>query len=228
MRHARTPTELTLTEEFFLVALDDATGRPMIGRDALGAGLAGAAIATLLLAGRAAVHDAMLVATDGDPVDDPICDPLLAGLRRERRQPVGAWIALMRDGLPAIVAEDLEALGVLRTVRVRQVVTRRTVARFPADDPVRAVGPRVRLGYALGRPVAVDDRTAVLAQIVRATGMDRWFVTMFGPVVRNRLAALAQRMDPQLGVVVTAISEPAPQARPTIRLWPQRDTSVAW
>ncbi|MFV2021371.1 GOLPH3/VPS74 family protein [Micromonospora sp. LOL_023] len=229
MRRARTPSELTLTEEFFLVALDDSTGRPMIGRDPLGAGLAGTAVATLILAGRAEIHDdGLLVPIDGQPLGDPVADPLLAELRQERRQPVTEWIALMRTGLPDVVAEDLESLGVLRTELVRQPVTRRTVTRFLAMDPVRAVGPRVRLGHALGRVVAVDGRTAVLAQIVRVTGAASWFVTMFGPTVRSQLTATAAHLDPQLAAVVAAIDAPTPRSKTAIRLWPQRDTSIAW
>ncbi|WFE19765.1 GPP34 family phosphoprotein [Solwaraspora sp. WMMD937] len=228
MRRARTPTELTLTEEFFLVALDDSTGRPMVGRDLLGAGLAGTAIATLILAGRAEVCDGLLVPVDGQPLGDPVADPLLAELRLEQRQPVPDWIALMRPGLPGVVAEDLETLGVLRTEQVRHPVTRRMTTRFPAMDPVRAVGPRVRLGHALGRVVPVDARTAALAQIVRATGTEGWFVTMYGATVRRQLTATASRLDPQLTAVVDAINHPVPRSRLAVRLWPQRDTSIAW
>ncbi|MFY1632696.1 GOLPH3/VPS74 family protein [Solwaraspora sp. WMMB335] len=228
MRRARTPSELTLTEEFFLVALDESTGRPMIDRDMLGAGLAGAVIATLILAGRAAVQDATLVPVDGQPLGDPVADPLLAELRRERRAPVTAWIDLMRPGLSAVIAEDLAALGVIRIQLVRQQLTRRVVARFPAADPVRAVGPRVRLGHALGRVVAVDARTATLAQITQATGVHRWFVTMYGPIVREQLAAAASALVPELAAVVAAITGPAPRSRIAVRFWPQRDTSIAW
>ncbi|WFE29064.1 GPP34 family phosphoprotein [Solwaraspora sp. WMMD791] len=229
MPRARTPSELTLTEEFFLVALDDSTGRPMIGPDPLGAGLAGAAIATLVLAGRAQVRDdGLLVPADGLPIGDPVADPLLAELRREPRQPVPDWITLMRPGLPGVVAEDLEALGVLRTEVVRQPLTRRSVARFPAMDPVRAVGPRVRLGHALGRVGPVGRRAATLAQIVRATGADAWFVTMYGPTVRSQLTTTAAGLDPQLTAVVAAINGQPTRSRMAVRLWPARDTSVAW
>lgn len=229
MRRARTPSELTLTEEFFLVALDDNAGRPMIGRDPLGAGLAGAAVATLILAGRAEVSDdGLLVPVDARPLGDPVADPLLAELRQEQRQPVTEWIGLMRTGLPDVVTEDLESLGVLRTEVVRQPVTRRASTRFLAMDPVRAVGPRVRLGHALGQVVAVDRRTAVLAQIVRVTGVSGWFVTMFGSTVRSQLKSTAASLGPQLATVVAAIDGPPPRSRTAIRLWPQRDTSIAW
>lgn len=199
-------SEFTLAEEFFLIAHDDHTGRGLLDADVLAVGLAGAVLAGLVLAGRVTVLDGKVALMDERPAGDPIGDPLIAALRQEGEQrTVRAWIDELRDGLTATVAEDLEARGVIRPVVARQPVHRRPRVRYPAVAPVRAVRPRVRLGHALGRAVRVDARTALLAAIVRATGLAGWFIDVYGPPVRGQLARISANLPPSLRTLITAV-----------------------
>jgi hypothetical protein len=208
MLSADTGSEFTLAEEFFLIAHDDSTGRGLLNAELLTIGLAGSVLASLVLAGRVTVLENAIALMDERPVGDPLGDPLIEELRRRGdRQPVRAWIDYLRDGLTAAVAEDLASRGLIRVVVFRRPLTRRPAARYPAVDPVKAVGPRVRMGHALGRPVPVDARTAMLAEIVRATGMDGWFVDVYGPTVRDQLARITGNLPRTLRAFVAGIDE---------------------
>ncbi|SDY37463.1 Golgi phosphoprotein 3 (GPP34) [Micromonospora pattaloongensis] len=208
MLTADTGPGFTLAEEFFLIAHDDRTGRALLGGDLLAVGLAGSVLAGLVLAGRLTVLDRAVALMDSRPVGDPIGDPLIAELRqRAERRSVRAWIEYLCDGLTAAVAEDLAARGLIRIAEVRHPVTRRRTARYPAVDAARAVGPRVRLGHALGAPAPVDARTALLAEIVRATGLDGWFVDVYGPPVREQLARIDANLPRTLRALLTGVDE---------------------
>lgn len=210
MLSADTGAEFTLAEEFFLIAHDDHTGRALTNTDLLDVGLAGAVIAGLVLAGRATVLEGALALMDERPVGDPIGDPLIHELRRcGDRRPVRAWIDYLRDGIAATVAEDLEARGVVRPAVTRRALRRRTVVRYPAVDAIRAVGPRVRLGHALGQAVPVDARTAMLAEIVRASALADWFVDVYGPRVREQLTRISANLPRTLRALVDGIDEAA-------------------
>ncbi|MEV1289803.1 GPP34 family phosphoprotein [Micromonospora sp. NPDC049679] len=218
MPSADTGSEFTLAEEFFLIAHDDSSGKPLVNADLLTIGLAGSVLAGLVLAGRVTVLEQAIALMDERPVGDPLGDPLIAALRlRGDRHPVRAWIDYLRDGLTGAVAEDLESRGLIRVVLVRRPLTRRPAARYPAVDPVKAVGPRVRLGHALGRAVPVDARTAMLAEIVRATRMDGWFVDVYGPTVREQLTRIRGNLPRTLRTLVTGIDETVAAVALTVR-----------
>ncbi|HEY8533473.1 MAG TPA: GPP34 family phosphoprotein [Micromonospora sp.] len=203
---ADSPATFTLAEEFFLIAHDDHTGRALLDADSLAAGLAGAVLAGLVLAGRITIAEGQVTLQDERATGDPIGDPLLVALRRQSDQrTVDAWLDELRDGLTTTVAEDLAARGLIRPVLARHPLVHRRRVRYPAVDAARAVAPRARLGSALGRAAPVDGRTAVLAEIVRATGLARWFIDVYGPSVRDQLARVRKQVPASVQTLAAAI-----------------------
>jgi len=163
---------LPLADEFFLVGHDEYTGKPLISDGVLDTGLAGAVLGELVLWGRLHVGDDSVV-TVGDqrPYGERVTDAALAEVLKQREaHPVRAWVEHLRDHAHMMVAPRLVRMGVIKRVQAR-VMLKQTV-RYPATDPFQAASPRVRLRYVFDHPDHLDEQTAVLAGLVRATALD--------------------------------------------------------
>ncbi len=171
--------ELSLAEEYLLLALDDASGRPLLSGQHLQFALAGAAVAGLTLRGALGVSDdvdggqkgrfrATGRATPSDPLEREILD-LLEGRRPKdaiRKIGQGSFARTLRDALQ----QGLAARGVLREEQVK-VLGLFPSTTWPAHDPAPEAAVRERVLGALTGSADLDEATAALVSLLHATDL---------------------------------------------------------
>jgi hypothetical protein len=168
-----------IAEELLLLALDDVTGRRLVGTDRLDPALGGALVAELALAGRIGLtrdeegwrRRGRLVVERNRPTDDPELDRALQAVvaaegrkLRDLLGPLGS--RRITKGLRDRLAERLVAAGVLE--RVESTV----LAVFPRTSwPAVSSAPedevRRRLEGALVHGTTATERTVVLVALLR-------------------------------------------------------------
>ena len=169
-----------IADDLFLLAHDDATGRPFLQRRALSVGLAGALLAELMFAGAIWVQaDRLQIMPQGEdvPVDGLGRHVLGVLLAEPDRHPVRDWLMFLAVHSARDVGARLEYDGYLTQVRSRRPW--RGTKLVPAD-PDAAFAPLIRVRTVLdpARPATVSD--AVLAGLATACGLGSR-VLPFGP-----------------------------------------------
>lgn len=112
----------TITEEFFLLCIDDNKGKVISAvSDGLNLGLAGALLADLALHDKISVAEKKLTIIDPSPVGDPILDAGLAIITSEKRtRKLDFWLQkLGNKKLASQVVERLVEKNVIRVEKKR-------------------------------------------------------------------------------------------------------------
>jgi Golgi phosphoprotein 3 GPP34 len=163
---------LPLADEYFLVAHDEYNGKSLINDDVLDVGLAGAVLGELVLANRVSIGgDTTVIVRDQRPYGERVSDAALAELMKvEEPTLVSVWVKYLRTHARTMIAPRLINAQILERVQSRVML--RQVIRFPAVDPLKAASPRARLRYMFDHPQNLDEQTAVLGGLVRATELD--------------------------------------------------------
>jgi Golgi phosphoprotein 3 GPP34 len=204
-------TRSHLAENFFLIVHDPFTGRPSISRELLDCGLVAAELADLVLSGHLDVVDDRVVVTDrAAGREEELPAFVLESVSRQKSaHTVRVWSESIGEIVFDLVVKNLLDSGVVRTERQRTVL-RRGPQRFPAQDLLRASGPRLRLEHMLRTPSAFDLPGAVTAAIVGALGLERTFEVdvdreLFVDVTHN-LPPTLERIIAGVAATVAAIS----------------------
>ncbi|WP_369370884.1 GPP34 family phosphoprotein [Promicromonospora sp. Populi] len=173
--------DLSLAEEYLLLALDDTSGRPMVSGQHLQLALAGASMAELTLRGALTVSDgadggqrgrfrAAGRATPSDPVQREILDLL------DNRRPKAAIQKIGQGGfgrrLRQTLQQGLAARGVLREEQVK-VLGLFPITTWPAHDPAPEAAVRERVLAALTGSADADGPTSALVSLLLATDLLR-------------------------------------------------------
>ena len=174
---------MLIAEELLLLALDDVTGRRLVGADRLDPTLGGALVAELALAERIGVTgpDAgwtgrgRLTVTDPRPTDDVELDRALdAAVAAEGRKVKdllsGTSSRRITKGLRDRLAERLSAAGALRRVD-EKVLGLFPWTTWPAGDRAAEDEVRRRLHGALVAGTTPAERTVVLVALLRVAGL---------------------------------------------------------
>jgi hypothetical protein len=159
-----------VSDDLYLLAHSDVSGKPYVQPRALGLGLAGGLLSELVLAGAVSVrHDD--VAVMGRPPPDELLVRLLRQMAAEpEAHPVGEWLAYVARAAPADVAARLAASGYL--AQDKSLLPWRGDRWVPTDrDSAFAPVLRVRAALDASRPLTIHD--AVLAGLADACGL--WF-----------------------------------------------------
>ena len=198
---------MLIAEELLLLALDDETGKRMIGKDRLVPALGGALVAELLLLERVGVtpHGSgwtkrgRITITNLKPTDDPELDLMLERLAEREGKKLkdslseasigGAGVT--RDVLPRIL-DRLVRAGALTPQRnhVLGILPRTT---WPSADPAREDDVRQRLQAALVHGLTPSERTVALVALLHVVGLvNKVIHTEDRATVRRRAKELAE------------------------------------
>ncbi|MGW2474778.1 GOLPH3/VPS74 family protein [Streptomyces sp. NPDC001665] len=166
----------TLPEELLLLAHDPVDGRVVCRPYALRLGIAGAAAAELMLAGRVVVQDGKICATGAPALGDSFLDAALAGVAGRRKgHKLQRWVRETAGLKTSAGRTDevwrhrLVARGALREERTRTLgVIAQHRHRVGPDDRTTAARERVS---AVGHGTADDERARLLAALVGAAGL---------------------------------------------------------
>jgi hypothetical protein len=172
---------LSLTEQYLLLALDDATGRPLLSAQHLQFALAGASVAELTLQGALDVSDGADGgqqgrfhvtgrATPSDPVQREALELTRDRKPRDaiRKIGQGSFAGRLREALQ----QGLAARGVLREEQVK-ILGLFPSTTWPVHDPAPEAAVRARVLAALTGSAAPGEETAALVSLLLATDLTR-------------------------------------------------------
>lgn len=184
-----------IADDLYLLAHDDATGKPLLQSRALGTGLAGALLAELMLAGAIWVQaEGIEFTRRGMPKDD-LGRHVLRLLLAEDRHPLRDWLLFLGLTAEEDVARRLGRAGYLAETSSRW--PRRRPRWVPAD-PDCAFAPMIRVKAVMAqtRPATVSD--IVLAGMALACGLGSR-VLPYGPAgARSNVESSVRKLHPGL------------------------------
>jgi hypothetical protein len=194
-------SRLPLPAEYFLLAHDGYTGRPHIGAALLGAGVAGALLAELAMAG----HVELGGDWDGGAV------------RVAER-----WIERLAPASYTMIGDDLVRAGVVyRPPAGRLARLARARPRYVAADALAAAAPRILLRHAAeATGPEADERTRALAALAVATRLEPVVADAANRAALGRLRAMAAAVTGDARTIAEAVTAAAAR----IALTPRRGT----
>jgi hypothetical protein len=158
-----------LADDLYLLAHNEATGRPHLQPRAAGLGLAGGLLAELMLAGSISLHAGQIVTAGHFAPSEELARSVLSLIAGEPEpHPPREWLVFLARTAPRAVARRLEQSGYLITVSSRRPW--RSWQLAPAD-PSSAFAPLLRVKSVLdpARPPATQNIT--LAGLAAACGL---------------------------------------------------------
>jgi hypothetical protein len=158
-----------LADEFFRLAHNDRTGRPLLHDRAAAVGLAAALVAELAFAGRITVRDGQLQVRDRTPPHDVLAHSVLEQLIAEARHghTVSTWLSFLAQDAPEQVGQRLWRAGAVRRTASRRLLSR-SALYVPVDINL-AAWPTARLATRLSQRLPLDPYDTCLAGLVVAT-----------------------------------------------------------
>jgi hypothetical protein len=164
-----------VANDFYLICFEEQTGRSRISDAVAALGLSGGLLAELVLGGHLIVRDAALYAAAGipPPGDRLLWEILHVVCRQQPGQPVETWLRFLATDAVTDVRNRMCAAGLLARVRTRRLAGGRDRYRYrylPTDSNA-AAWPGIRLAKVLCAYESVPQPDAVLAGLVKATGL---------------------------------------------------------
>jgi hypothetical protein len=204
-----------LAENFFLIVHDPFTGKLTISRELLDCGLVTSELADLVLTGHLDIVDDRVVVTDReDGAEDPIAAYVLEAVGRQSSpHSVRVWAEAIGEIMFGLVSQHLIDNGVVR-VEQHRAMLRRGPDRFPAQDLLKASGPRLRLEHMIRNPRTFDLPGAVAAAIVGALGVERTFEF---DVDRELFTDLTENLPPTLQRLLAGVTATVAAISLTVR-----------
>lgn len=191
-----------LADDFFRLAHDDTTGKPLLHPRAVGIGLASALLGELVCGRRIGIHAGRVYLHDHTPPEDALAHATFAQLSAQRQYDgVRTWLGFLSRTASEDVAARLWRAGHLRPVTSRWPL-RHAVTYVPTDTLV-AVRPAIRLTGRLTRRERLDLVDAFLACLCAATGLDRRLLRDAPPPVREHTAGLVHGAPAPLRELLT-------------------------
>lgn len=164
-----------LATDFFLIAFDEAGGRPALHPDLLACGLVGAQLADLVVAGALTIDGDLQVVATGPPpreADEATALVLDSVAHEPRAHAVRAWVDALGVPLPELVRGALVRRGVLAVEQRRGVLGRRRT-RLTVTDPAAAHAPGTSLRAMVRHPATFTLHGAFTLVLVSALGVEQ-------------------------------------------------------
>lgn len=165
-----------LANEFFLISHDHHTGKPVMRRDLLGAGLVAALLAELIIDGRLAMDDGRVTVLDCSNHDNQATDFMVTSIAAQpATYPVRTWTENLDDTAYELTARRLIECGTVRRVRPRRLIgPRRDLFPTALSTPVESL---LRLTAAIKNPAGADLHGAVSVVLIATVGATHVLVT---------------------------------------------------
>lgn len=192
---------MRLADEFFLLALDDRTGRSLLSPRVLGLGLAGALLVELIIERKITVQRDRIVVLDRQPSADPLGQRILAHLAGELSEhEVRTWLVYLARDAREQVATRLRRAGHIRQEQVRRLWRSEVV--YPPTDLNAAALPRARLVHSLTRRLPMPWAEVALAGLAVATGLDSHLLYTADDAAGEYLRHLIEHLPSPVHVLV--------------------------
>jgi hypothetical protein len=163
-------TVTLLAEDFFRLAHDDHSGRPLLHRVALSTGLAAALFGDLIAQEFVWIDNGYVgLRPRRDWPQEQLPGMVLALLRRESH-PLPTWLEFLQRDAYGRVGRSLETSGQYRAERSRRGV--RTMTTYVPTNSLEAARPRAVLATRLTSGQSLDPWYVCLGGFMAATGLD--------------------------------------------------------
>ncbi|ROO60404.1 Golgi phosphoprotein 3 GPP34 [Micromonospora sp. Llam0] len=193
-----------LADEFFLMAHHDVSGQSRLAPRIAGFGVAAAVLADLVVAGVLTVTPAGHLACPPPAVRVRGFERQVAAwVAAEPDQPVPVWLEVLAEASVPAIGQRLADAGVVRPVRIRRLMTSRTVWA-PADINV-AAWPWARLSTRIRCGELLDPFDSALARLCIGTGVEGRFLDG-EPQARQRLDELLSPVPVQVDALLVELS----------------------
>lgn len=200
-----------LADDLFLVALNDATGRPRLQTRILGAALAGALLGELVIGQHLTVHDGRPYPTTSHPPPDALQHTTLEQLRAEPHHDLRTWVIYLARDAEADVARRLTVARVIQARDARRLFGR-PVTTYQPTDQAQAPWRPVRLARLLRTSPYLDWQDRALAGLVAATGLQHHVLIDADDATYAALDAVVAALPPPLAAIVATVHAVAGQA----------------
>lgn len=161
-----------ISDDFFRLAHNDISGKPLLHPVALSTGVAAGLLADLVWFGYVHIGDGdvWLVSRPGVPLpSDRVLAKVVQMLWHERH-PLSTWLEFLATGAVGEVAARLGAAGQLRRERSRRGL--RSTVTYKPTDLLEAARPRAVLATRLMAGQPIEPWYVVLGGLMAATGLD--------------------------------------------------------
>lgn len=164
---------IAIADDFYLIALDERTGRPRLNAKAMSLGLSAALLCELVLADHIGVKSNRIeLAARRPPLEDPVLLRMLDHIVAEPNHPVPVWLAFFAQTAAEAVGERLVGRGYMRSETSRGLL-RSKESHVPTDL------------------VALAWRSLRIAQVIAKRDVRTWEdLTLVGLLSATGLAAL--------------------------------------
>ncbi|MEW2443170.1 GOLPH3/VPS74 family protein [Micromonospora marina] len=196
-------SSLRVADEFFLLALDERTGRFRLHRRATDLGLAAALLAELFFLGRITLHEGWPAVLDDRPCPDDLQQSVLGQMCAQPPSPTRAWLGFLAVHARDAVAARLCQAGRISSRRSGLRWYRRTM--YLPTDANTAAWPCARLSRELRTFQHLEPVDVALAGIALRTGLDRHLLDGASSAVHAHLAGLVDRARPPVYDLLTDV-----------------------
>jgi len=162
--------DLPLSDDLFLIAHCDRTGRPRLHPLVCGVALGGGLLGELMLTGHLHAVAGRARLRGRRPPEDRTCRGLFDALSREPHRDLSAWPALLSRSAGRAVTARVLGSGLVVPVRYRRGLLARGTAYRPVDGN-GAYWRSARLARVLDGPGPPRPRDVLLAGLVEACGL---------------------------------------------------------
>jgi Golgi phosphoprotein 3 (GPP34) len=221
MTGGRSPLLEKSAAKVFLILHDPFSGKPVVRASAIKRAIMGAELADLILARRIGMeNDQIVLADEGRRGADHLSAFLVETIRSQpESHTVPVWVATLADRLFDLLATLLVNDGIVRRAPGPRFLV--SADRFPAQDLLAAVGPRLRLEHALRSPEEPELTWRVVAAVIGSIGASRAIDTDGDRgAVRRRIEAITKALPLDLRdlIIGMEVAHASGELPPSLRL----------
>ncbi len=193
--NSRSSEPIAIADDFYLMALDERSGRPRLHNRAMGLGLAAALLCELVMAEHLTVKSDRLIAlVNPVHVADPIHARMLDHVNAEPDHEVPVWLSFFAQSAPDAVAERLVARGMLTVEMARGLIRSKPV--YVPVDMVQVSWRGLRIEQVIARGDAPEPSERALVGLACATGL-------IEPLLANNVVDLQGNVATILSALLT-------------------------
>jgi hypothetical protein len=198
--------QFALADDFYLIGLDDRTGRPRLHAKALGLGTAAALLAELVLADHIHVQDNRFeVARAYRQASSPAATAMMNSIIAEPYHTVPTWLSYFAQTSTDIVVDRLIVLGFMKVEESRGLL--RNKASYGVTDRAALTWRSVRIARVIhDRDLRTWEDLALIGLLI-ATGLIDNVLWNADPDDRESLRVLLANLnnEPTLHAIITQV-----------------------
>lgn len=193
--NSRSLEPIAIADDFYLMALDERTGRPRLHNRAMGLGLAAGLLCELVIDERLTVkNDRLIALVRPDGAGDPIHVRMLEHVHAEPDHDLAVWLSFFAQSAVDAVADRLVGLGYLTVEMTRGLLKSKPV--YVPVDMVQVSWRSLRIEQVIARGSVPEWPECALVGLLCATGL-------IEPILVNNVVDLNAHVAAILGALVS-------------------------